>query len=105
MYTIIYSLLVAFPICYKRVYKMNAGQAQLPFLSVLIGILMGAIVSPLYNEQYARLRRKHGRFIPEERLKGVREGVVVLVIGMFWWGWTVRPSSKNFDWNPFELTV
>lgn len=102
IYGIMYLLFEAFPISFQEVRGWdNAGVAALPFLSILIGVLLGCIlITYLTKTRFARKLKKHGKVIPEERLVPMFFGGILLPIGLFWFGWT---SDKNISWVPQVL--
>lgn len=101
IYGLIYLTFEAYPIAFQEQRGWNQGVGALPFLSVLIGVLIGClIVVFMTRTRYTRQFHKHGRAIPEERLPPAMVGAVILPIGLFWFAWTSDPS---INWVPSVL--
>ena len=98
VYGILYLFFEAFPIAFSEKRGWSPGIASLPFLSITIGVLLGAsIIIYMTKTRFARKMKKHGRVIPEERLPPMIIGAVMLPVGLFWFAWT---SDKNLPWAP-----
>ena len=101
IYAILYLFFESFPIAFSELRGWNEGVASLPFLSLFIGVIIGALyVSYTTKTRYARILRENGRVPPEERLIPMMVGAVVLPVGLFWFAWT---SSPHITWVPQVL--
>ena len=99
VYAIIYLTFFAFPYSFEVVRGWEMGVSSLPFLGLLIGYLLGFVLSVLESRiRFQRLLQKStGDVAPEERLPPMMVGAVVLIGGLFWFAWT---SSPNITWVP-----
>lgn len=93
IYGIIYGFFEVFPVTFQEERGYNLGVGALPFLSVLVGVVIGCItMSAITKTRFARVLRKTGKVIPEERLIPMMIGGGVLPIGLFWFAWTSFPT-------------
>ena len=99
VYALIYLTFVAFPYSFQVVRQWEIGLSSLPFVAVLIGYLLGFVLSVLESRfRYQPLLQKHsGGVPPEERLPPMIAGAVIIIGGLFWFAWT---SSPNITWVP-----
>lgn len=101
IYGILYLFFEAYPIAFQEQRGWNEGVGALPFISITIGVLIGAgIIVWTSKTRFARKMAKHGRVIPEERLIPMIIGGFIFPIGMFWFAWT---SSPHITWVPQVL--
>lgn len=101
IYGILYLFFESYPISFQQERGWNLGVGALPFLSLTIGVVLGAIfVSYLTQTRFARKMKQQGRAVPEERLPPMILGAVMLPIGLFWFAWT---SSPHITWVPQVL--
>lgn len=90
---IIYGFFEVFPVSFQEERGWNLGVGSLPFLSVLIGVLIGCvIIATLTKTRFARKYHEAGKVIPEERLLPMIIGGALLPMGMFWFAWTSNPN-------------
>lgn len=74
----------------------NSFVGSLPFLSTLVGSLLGMAINVANNGFYAkRVQANHGRPVPEARLPPMMLGGVAFAAGLFLFGWT---SNPNIHW-------
>ncbi|KAB8067974.1 major facilitator superfamily domain-containing protein [Aspergillus leporis] len=99
VYGIMYLFLEAYPISFQEIRGWkNGGVAALPFLSILVGVIIGALMIILNTRtRFARKLKEHGHVVPEERLVPMMVASILLPIGLFWFGWTSKPS---ISWVP-----
>ncbi|CAG8376403.1 unnamed protein product [Penicillium salamii] len=96
VYGILFLSLGSFPVEFQEIRGWNALVGNLPFLGILTGMFMGAIVNILNQKFYTSKFRKNGnRAVPEARLPPMMIGSVFLPAGMFILGWT---SPKGTFW-------
>lgn len=101
IYGILYLFFEAYPIAFQEQRGWNEGVGALPFISITIGVLIGAgIIVWTSKTRFARKMAKHGRVIPEERLIPMIVGGFIFPAGMFWFSWT---SSPHITWVPQVL--
>ena len=87
----------AFPIIFIEKRGFTIAQDGLIFIGVGTGSTIGAIISYLTSRNYPELIKKWKGFPPpENRLFGAMIGSPVLVIGIFWLGWTGQYA--NIPW-------
>ncbi|CZR67551.1 probable fluconazole resistance protein [Phialocephala subalpina] len=95
---ILFLFFEAFPISFDEKRGWSPGLGSLPFLSILIGMLIGCLIVAVSSKtRLARKFKKHGHIIPEERLPPMIFGAVIFPIGLFWFAWT---SNPNITWVP-----
>ncbi|KAK4502937.1 hypothetical protein PRZ48_006364 [Zasmidium cellare] len=93
IYGIIYGFFEAFPVSFQEERGYNLGVGALPFLSVLIGVVLGCLLITLISKtRLKRVTQQEGHVVPEERLIPMIIGGGILPIGLFWFGWTSFPS-------------
>ncbi|KAI9702586.1 MAG: Citrinin biosynthesis cluster MFS transporter mrr1 [Candelina mexicana] len=98
IYGILYLFFEAYPISFQEERKWNEGVGALPFISILIGVVLGGtVIGIITKTRFARKMKKHGKVVPEERLPPMIIGAAVLPIGLFWFAWT---SNPNIHWAP-----
>ena len=84
VYGMLYASLGSFPIAFQEIRGWNQIVGALPFLSLLLGILIGGIANG-WNQKYyfRRMRENGGRADPEARLPPMMVGSIVFAIGLF----------------------
>ena len=93
IYGIIYGFFEVFPVAFQEERGWNLGVGSLPFLSVLIGVIMGTImIAVITKTRFKRKLEETQTVIPEERLIPMIIGGALLPIGLFWFGWTSYPT-------------
>ncbi|KAK9322808.1 major facilitator superfamily domain-containing protein [Lipomyces orientalis] len=98
IYGILYLLLQAYPIIFNQGYGMAPQIAQLPYLGVALGqILGGSMVLAFEPMTFRRIVANGGRPVPEIRLIPTMIGGVLFTIGMFWLTWT-GAYSMHVHW-------
>ncbi|ETI29416.1 hypothetical protein G647_01869 [Cladophialophora carrionii CBS 160.54] len=92
VYSILYLTLQVFPVVFEEQRHWSPVVASLPFLGMFVGILAATGVNlgnqPLYRR---KCQASNGRPVPEARLPPLAIGAVLMVIGLFWFGWTAAP--------------
>ncbi|KAI5950149.1 hypothetical protein KGF54_005297 [Candida jiufengensis] len=89
IYGMLYLFLTAVPLIFKSKYHWRDGVAELPYISMLMGCLIGGAILILFEKRNNRkMDRNGGKSVPEDKLYGMMLGSVVFVIGLFWMGWT-----------------
>lgn len=93
IYGIIYGFFEAFPVSFQEERDYNLGVGALPFLSVLVGVLLGCgFIATVTKTRFQRKMKEHGHVVPEERLIPMIIGGPLLAGGMFWFAWTSSPN-------------
>ncbi|SCV70621.1 BQ2448_3383 [Microbotryum intermedium] len=95
VYAVLYCWFESFPIVFLEGYGWSLGVAQLPFLSLLIGSIIGFAGIAYWNQCYYRpLHRKlEDNVPPEERLFPAFMGSFCYPICLFWFGWSANRTS------------
>lgn len=92
---ILYLFFGAFPFVFEGVYGFNLWQTGLTFLGLMLGMLIGAMTSGVWQKVRMRLVEKNARITgvrdksePEFRLPPVIVGSAFVTVGLFWFAWT-----------------
>lgn len=95
IYGILYLFFEAYPVSFSEVrHWQNEGIAALPFIGILVGVILGAaLIVYTTKTRFANKLAKHGHVVPEERLIPMIIASVSLPAGLFWFGWTSKPST------------
>ena len=93
IYGIYYSYFEVFPLSYMGVYGFTIGETSLTYVSVVVGCIIGMIIYASYLHWYFNPAvARHGFPIQEARLVPALFATWFLPIGLFWFGWSVKPS-------------
>ncbi|KAF8960814.1 MFS polyamine transporter [Flammula alnicola] len=94
VYGLLYALFQAFPIVFIERRGFTIAQDGLMFVGVGIGTTIGSAINLWATAHYPELIKKWKGFPPpEQRLFGAMLGSPLLVVGIFWMGWTGQYSS------------
>ncbi|GAA5844249.1 hypothetical protein JCM9279_001738 [Rhodotorula babjevae] len=97
VYGLLYGLFSVLPIIFGQLRGFNSGETGLVFIGIGIGTTLGAIISVYTQKHYRELVPKwHGHPPPEERLFGAMLAGPLLVVGIFWMGWTGNYPSIHW---------
>ncbi|EGW30190.1 uncharacterized protein SPAPADRAFT_63803 [Spathaspora passalidarum NRRL Y-27907] len=89
IYGMLYMFLTAIPLIFSVNYRFSPGVAELPYISMLIGVFTGGLIIIYFERRYnIAMDNNGGRPLAEERLPPMMIGSVTFVIGIFWLGWT-----------------
>ena len=89
IYGMLYAFLTVIPLIFGGRYRWSQGVSELPYLSMLLGVLSGGIIIIWFEKTYNRKLFEHGnKPTPESRLPPIMIGGFTFVIGIFWLGWT-----------------
>ena len=92
IYGMLYLFFEAFPISFQEERHWLVGVGSLPFLTILIGVAVGCILTAyLTKVRFARSLKLRGHIPPEERLVPMLIGSVILPPALFWFAWTSNP--------------
>ena len=93
---ILYLFFGAFPLVFQTQYDLNLWQIGLTFLGIIIGMILAAASTPIWARTRAilleRSKSEPEERHPEYRLPPAIVGGFLIPIGLFWFGWTTRPS-------------
>ncbi|KAM0551300.1 hypothetical protein ACHAPJ_008403 [Fusarium lateritium] len=94
-YSVYYMFFQAYPIVFKGIYKMPSTTTGLMYLPIAAGVCLGLVIFLLWDAYYER-SKKIGRSWAQKkeysRLPLACFGGPLLVISLFWLGWTARSS-------------
>ncbi|KAF8900698.1 MFS polyamine transporter [Gymnopilus junonius] len=94
VYGLLYALFEAFPVIFIEHHGFTVAQTGLIFIGVGIGTTIGSFINYLASAHYPELIVKWRGFPPpEDRMYGAMLGSPILVIGIFWLGWTGQYDS------------
>ena len=88
---LIYLCFEAYPISFLEARHMSSGVANLPLISILIGVFCGCALLATTTKTRLAPNPKEGR-MQETRLLLMIVGALALPIGLFWFAWTSSPS-------------
>ena len=89
IYGLLYLMLTAIPMVFQGRYGFIPGVAELPYLSMLIGIVLGGATCIYFEGRFEKkMIANNGKPIPEERLPAMMVGGFFFAVGLFWFGWT-----------------
>ncbi|KAL8650785.1 MAG: hypothetical protein Q9226_004998 [Calogaya cf. arnoldii] len=92
VYGILYLTLEVFPIVFGEIRGWKLVISTLPFLALLVGVLCAMAINLTNQPRYMRIVDENGgKPVPEARLPPMLIGGVLMVIGLFWFGWTANP--------------
>lgn len=92
---VMYLFFGAFPLVFTEVYQFNLWQVGLSFLGLMVGMIMASASSPLWSHIRSELIQNGtnmGKSEPEFRLPSAMFGSLLVPIGLFVFGWTLRRS-------------
>ncbi|KAH7310455.1 major facilitator superfamily domain-containing protein [Stachybotrys elegans] len=106
VYAIYFMFFQAYPLIFRDIYGMGPGVMGLMYLPVGAGTLLGVLGSQLWDHALARAKQRGKSWAHKEkhrRLPLACVGGPLLVIGLFWLGWTAR---EDISWVvPFMAGV
>lgn len=93
VYSLLYMTLEVFPIVFEQDRGWPLVSSTLPFLALFVGVLFAVLINLANQPRYAAaVERNNGKPVPEARLPPMAIGGLLFVIGLFWFGWTAKPS-------------
>ncbi|KAI5366701.1 putative major facilitator superfamily, MFS transporter superfamily [Septoria linicola] len=101
VYGILYLTLTLYPFAFDHMRGWSTTKASLPFLSLLVGILLGCLIIGAHSYFHCKKALAGRDMAPEDRLPPVVLGSVVLTSGLFMFAWT---SSANLSATPQILS-
>lgn len=89
IYGLLYLFLTAVPLIFEENYHFKTGIAELPYIAMLIGIILGGALTVLLDRRYVRaMEKNNGKPVPEERLPPMMIGGFLFAAGLFWLCWS-----------------
>ncbi|CAO1635613.1 unnamed protein product [Sympodiomycopsis kandeliae] len=93
VYGILYALLEAIPYVFQEERGWGSVTGALPFLAVLVGISLAAVMNIVNQKYYFKKYQANGnRAVPEARLPPMMAGGIAMCAGMFMYAWLSDPS-------------
>ncbi|RDW88436.1 hypothetical protein BP6252_00468 [Coleophoma cylindrospora] len=96
---VLYLFFGAFAQVFTTNHGFNLWQVGLTFLGMLVGMIVGIGLDPVFSKNYLRLMKRReeqggepGGSEPEFRLPPAIVGAPLVTIGILWFGWTTYPS-------------
>lgn len=89
IYGILYLFLEAYPVVFSEYRGISPALANLPYIGLIVGVLLGCGIVIAFEPRYNRkLKKNNGIPVPEERLIPMMIGAILFPIGLFWFAWT-----------------
>ena len=94
LYGILYLLIATFPTVWTDYYGESVSIGSLNYISLFVGMgIASQLGTRLADRYYRKLCNDNGgQSRPEFRLPVLTIGAVLVPIGLFWYGWSARPS-------------
>ncbi|MCJ1444056.1 MAG: hypothetical protein MMC23_004556 [Stictis urceolatum] len=94
IYGILYILIATFPNVWTQVYGESSSIGSLNYLSLFVGMGIASQIGTRLSDWYAKklTAKNGGQSLPEFRLPTLILGAFVVPVGLFWYGWSIRPS-------------
>ncbi|KJK74462.1 hypothetical protein H634G_10229 [Metarhizium anisopliae BRIP 53293] len=100
VYALMFMLFSIYPIVFQQKRGWNAGVGQLPLLGIVIGSLVGGLVSIYFTRRRPKVFREATApaedVQPEERLPPAMVGGVGFAVTMFWLAWSAEYDSVHW---------
>ncbi|KAK1998820.1 major facilitator superfamily transporter [Colletotrichum falcatum] len=96
-YSVFYLLFQAYPVIFQGFYGLSPGMAGLAFLPVVLGVVLGLATFwtwTWYHDRESKAGAKWAQDPINRRLPLACMAAPLMVIAMFWLGWTVWPSTS-----------
>lgn len=88
-YTYMYICITSFTQVFESTYGFDASNAGLAYVGLGVGSCLAQLTIASLSDRYIQVRKTlHKSVNPEDRLFTLVAGVIVLPIGLFWYGWT-----------------
>lgn len=98
IYGLLYMFLTVIPLIFQGRYHFVPGVAELPYLSMFVGVFLGGILCTFFDKQFiTKMNKNNGKPIPEARLPPMMIGAFFFAIGLFWLGWA-GDYSEQVHW-------
>lgn len=94
--SLIYIFTEALPLIYQSM-GFSAPQASLIFIAIGLGTCLSTLTRILDCQIFNRRRDQGLPIKPEHKLAGLAIGAPSLMIGLWWFGWTIPPKVQGPD--------
>lgn len=99
VYGILYLLLEAVPIAFAEGRGWSETIATLPFISIILGCIVGSLIIIAFNPYYMRLMKEANGFpVPKGRLAPMIVGAFVFPCGFFIFAWSADINDGGVFW-------
>lgn len=88
VYGMLYLLLTAVTLVFGDRYRFSQGVAELPYLSLFIGVFIGGAIILFFDRHCTKKMQKQVPVFPESRVPPMLVGSILFPMGMFWFGWS-----------------
>lgn len=96
VYALLYMTLEVFPFVFEQNRGYELVTSTLPFLGSFVGLLCAVVLNLVNQPRYIHVVDSNkGKPVPEARLMPMVAGGVILVVGLFWFGWTSAPQYSS----------
>ena len=95
VYAYIYLLFAIFTLAFVEIHGFSIGLSGLTFLGMGVGLMIALFSQAMYSDRYVAKKSKKGEMKPEYRLPPLIVGTLLVPIGLFWYGWSMR---SNVHW-------
>lgn len=96
---ILYLFFGAFPLVFGNNHGFNLWQTGLAFMGLAVAMVAACLTAPIWSKTRQRLAVRRGaknggepKNEPEDQLPSVIVGAPLIVIGLFWFGFSTYPS-------------
>jgi len=90
VYAYLYLLFTTFTFVFRDQYGFGSGAAGLAYLGLGVGFLVGLFGTGSTSDYIAKKRAAGAAIKPEHRLPPLIFGVILVPLGLFWYGWTAE---------------
>ena len=94
LWGVLYPLIATFPNVWTNIYKESISIGSLNYLSLFVGMGIASQGGTRLADRYYRaaVAKDGNQSNPEARLPVLILGACIVPIGLFWYGWSARPS-------------
>ena len=91
----LYLFVTTFPLVFAETYHFSTSATGLTYLGMGVGMFFGLIIAGRTSDVVFRklTARNHGVAEPEFRLPPLAASCPLIVVGFFWYGWSVEAKS------------
>lgn len=96
IYGLLYLFLEAYPIVFGEAYQFKKGKIELPYIGLLLGMVIAAVVTLfVFEPRYVKkVKANNWKPVPEARLVPMVVGGIAFPIGIFWFTWSGNYPDK-----------
>ncbi|KAI9659910.1 MAG: hypothetical protein M1821_001262 [Bathelium mastoideum] len=90
IYAYVYLLFSIFTQAFVEIHGFSVGLSGLTYLGLGVGLMAALFGQVMYSDRYVGKKSAKGEMKPEYRLPPLVIGTLLLPIGLFWYGWSMR---------------